>query len=55
MTVSSEWKTAEEQLQFWGSEHNYPQHSKLLLRKQLRLAASIYCLNCGVTKVRRGR
>jgi hypothetical protein len=50
--VSSEWKSAEDQLMFWQNEHkDCQQHSKLLLKKHLLLASNIYCLVCKVPKV----
>jgi hypothetical protein len=51
MAVNAEWKTAEEQLEFWETDHNDSEHTKLLLKKQLLLAADIFCLTCNVPKV----
>jgi hypothetical protein len=49
--MSSEWKSAEDQLMFWQIEHKDCQHSKLLLKQHLLLASNIYSLVCKVPKV----
>jgi hypothetical protein len=51
MAVKSGWKSSEERLAFWSTgQGEEEQRIKLLLKKNLQLAGTIFCLNCNVIK-----
>jgi hypothetical protein len=51
MAVKSGWKSSEERLAFWlTGQGEEEQRIKLLLKKNLQLAGTIFCLNCNMIK-----
>jgi hypothetical protein len=51
MAVKSGWKSSEEKLAFWSTgQGEEEKRIKLLLKKNLQLAGTIFCLNCNMIK-----
>ena len=48
--VRSEWKSAEDSCNFWTTDYNDDEATKLLLMKKLKLVAEVQCHNCSDLK-----
>jgi hypothetical protein len=51
MAVKSRWKSSEEKQAFWSTgQGEEDERIKLLLKKNLKLAGTVFCLNCNMIK-----